>query len=104
MAGEEGRIDRAVVGPGMAGGAGDGDAETEAAEGAGDDGGAAAAFECNGGGYAVAIGAALEEVTHAAKVAFAFFTYVGGEEDGDGRGYVGIAQGCDDGEKGGETG
>ena len=30
------------------------------------------------------VGAALEEMTHAAEVALAFFAYVGGEEDGDG--------------------
>jgi len=65
----------------VAAGAGDGDAEAEAAEGAGDDGGAAAAFKRDGGGDAVAIGAALEEVTHAAEVAFALFAYVGGEEN-----------------------
>ena len=88
----------------MAAGAGDGDAEAEAAEGAGDDGGAAAAFEGDGGGDAVAIGAALEEVTHAAEVAFALFAYVGGEEDGDGWGDVGVAEGGGDGEQSGEAG
>ena len=31
-----------------------------------------------------AVGAVGEEMAHAAEVAFAFFAYVGGEEDGDG--------------------
>ncbi len=76
----------------------------QAAEGAGDDGGVAAAFEGDGGGDAGAVGAALEEVTHAAEVAFALFAYVGGEEDGDGWGDVGVAEGGGDGEESGEAG
>ena len=104
LAEEEDGVGGAGVGPGVAAGAGDGDAEAEAAEGAGDDGGAAAAFEGDGGGDAVAIGAAVEEVTHAAEVAFAFFAYVGGEEDGDGWCDVGVAECGGDGEEGGEAG
>ena len=64
----------------------------------------AAAFEDDGGGDAVAVGAALEEVAHAAEVAFAFFAYVGGEEDGDGWGDVGVAEGGGYGEQAGESG
>jgi hypothetical protein len=41
---------------------------------------------------------------HSAKVAFAFFAYVGGEEDGDGWGDVGVAEGGGDGEESGEAG
>ena len=104
LAEEEDGVGRAGVGPGVAAGAGDGDAEAEAAEGAGDDGGAAAAFERDGGGDARAIGAALEEVTHAAEVAFAFFAYVRGEEDGDGWSDVGVAKSGGDGEQSGEAG
>ena len=104
VAEEEDGVGGAGVGPGVAARAGDGDAEAKAAEGAGDDRGVAAAFERDGGGDAVAIGAALEEVTHAAEVAFAFFAYVGGEEDGDGRGDVGVAEGGGDGKKAGEAG
>ena len=88
----------------MAARAGDGDAEAQTAERAGDDGGAASAFECNGGGDAVAIGAALEEMTHAAEVAFALFAYVGGEEDGDGWGDFGVLERGGDGEQRGESG
>ena len=97
---DEDGIGGAGVGPGVAAGAGDGDAEAEAAEGAGDDGVGAAAFEGDGGGDAVAVGAALEEMAHAAEVAFALFAYVGGEEDGDGRGDVGVAEGGGDGRAG----
>ena len=104
VAEKEDGVEGAGVGPGVAAGAGDGDAEAEAAEGSGDDGGAAASFEGDGGGDAVAVGAALEEVTHAAEVAFAFFAYVGGEEDGDGWGDFGEAQGGGDGEEAGEAG
>ncbi len=104
LAEDEDGVGGAGVGPGVAAGAGDGDAEAEAAEGAGDDGGGAAAFEGDGGGDAVAVGAALEEMTHAAEVAFAFFAYVGGEEDGDGWGDVGVAEGGGDGEEAGEAG
>ena len=43
-------------------------------------------------------------MTHAAEVALAFFAYVGGEEDGDGRGDVGVAEGGGDSEEGGEAG
>ena len=88
----------------MASGAGDGDAEAEAAEGASDDCGAAAAFECDRRGDAIAIGAAFEEMAHAAEVAFALFANVGGEEHGDGRGDVGIAEGRGDGKKARESG
>ena len=88
----------------MAAGAGDGDAEAQAAKGSGDGGRGSSSFEDEGGGDAGAVGAVLEEMTHATEVAFAFFTYVGGEEDGDGRGDVGIAQGGDDGEEGGQAG
>ena len=101
---EEDGVEGAGVGPGVAAGAGDGDAEAEAAEGSGDDGGAAAAFERDGGGDAIAVGAAFEEVTHAAEIAFAFFAYVRGEEDGDGGGDVGVAKCGGDGEKSGEAG
>ena len=92
------------VGPGVAAGAGDGDAEAEAAEGSGDDGGGAAAFEGDGGGDAVGVGAALEEVPHAAEVSFSFFAYIGGEEDGDGWGEVGVTERGGDGEEAGEAG
>ena len=92
------------VGPGVAAGAGDGDAKAEAAEGSSDDGGVAAAIKGDSGGDAVAVGAALEEVTHAAEVAFAFFAYVGGEEDGDGWNDVGVTQGCGYGEESGQAG
>jgi hypothetical protein len=43
-------------------------------------------------------------MTHAAEVAFAFFSYVGCEEDGDGWGDVGVAKGCGEGEECGEAG
>jgi len=51
---------------------------------------------------AVAIGAALEEVRHAAEVAFALFAYVAERELGW-WGDVGVMQGGGDGEKGGEA-
>jgi hypothetical protein len=96
-------IEGAGIGPGVAARAGDGDAVAEAAESTGDDGGAAAAFERDGGGDACAVGAALEEMTHAAEIAFSFFAYVGGEEDGDGRCDVGVAKSGGDGEQAGEA-
>ena len=43
-------------------------------------------------------------MAHAAEVAFAFFAYVGGEEDGDGGSEFGVAQGGGDAEQGGEAG
>jgi len=101
---EEDGVGGAGVGPGVAAGAGHGDAEAEGAECSGDDGGVAAAFEDDGGGDAVAVGAALEEVSHAAEVALAFFAYVGGEEDGDGWGDVGVAEGGGYGQQAGESG
>ena len=54
--------------------------------------GGPAAFESDGGSDAASIGAAFEEVAHAAEVAFALFAYVGGEEDCDGRMDAGIAK------------
>src|ERR1700679_2365951 len=96
VAEEKDWVGGAGVCPGVAAGAGDGDAEAQAAEGSGDDGGAAAAFERDGGGDAGAGGGALEEMTHAAEVAFAFFAHICREEDGDGWGDVGVAErGCD---------
>jgi len=88
----------------VAAGSGDGDTETQAAEGPVDGDGGASAFEDESGGDAGSIRAALEEMTHAAKVAFALFAYVGGEEDGDGWGDVGEAEGGGDGEESGESG
>ena len=104
LAEEEDGVEGTGVCPGVASGAGDGDAEAEAAESPGDDGGAAAAFERDGGGDAGGVGAAFEEVAHAAEVAFAFFAYVGGEEDGDGWGDFGVTQCGGDGEEAGEAG
>ena len=89
--------------PGVASWAGDGDAEAEAAEGASHDCGAAAAFECDRRDDAIAIGAAFEEMAHAAEVAFALFANVGGEEHRDGRDDVGIAEGRGDGKKARES-
>jgi len=87
----------------VAAGTGDGDAEAEAAESSGDDGRAAAAFEGDGGGDACAIGAAIEDVTHAAEIAFSFFAYVRREEDGDGWRDVGVTKCGGDGEECGEA-
>src|SRR5271170_2283653 len=101
---EEDGVGGAGVGPGVAAGAGDGDAEAQAAEGSGDGGAGASAFEDKGSGDAGAVGAALEEMTHAAEVAFALFAYVGSEEDRDGWGDVGVAKGGGDGEESGEAG
>ena len=101
---DEDGVGGAGVGPGVASGAGDGDAKAQAAEGPGDDGGGSAAFEGDGGGDAPAVGASLEEVTHAPEVAFAFFAYVGGEEDGDGWGDVRVTEGGGDSKECGETG
>jgi len=98
VAEEEDGVECAGVGPGVAAGAGDCDAEAQTAEGAGNDGGAAAAFECDGRGDAVTKWAALEEVAHAAEVSFALFAYVGGEEDGDGWAYVCVTERGGDGE------
>ena len=84
VAEDQNGVGGAGIGPGMAAGAGDGEAEAAAAECAGDDGAGAAAFERDGGGDAVAIGAVEEEVAHAAQVALALLAYVGGEEDGTG--------------------
>jgi hypothetical protein len=42
-------------------------------------------------------------VAHAAEVAFAFFAYVGGEEDGDGWGDAGVTEGGSDSKQGGEA-
>jgi hypothetical protein len=82
----------AGVGPGVAAGAVDRDAEAKASEGASHDGGGSATFEGNGSGDAATIGASLEEIAHAAEVAFALFAYVGGEEDSGGRVDAGIAE------------
>jgi len=101
---DEDGVGGAGVGPGVATGAGDGDAEAEAAESSGDDGGGPAAFEGDGGGDAAVVGAALEEVAHASEVAFAFFAYIGGEEDGDRRGNVRVAECGGDSQEGGEAG
>jgi len=43
-------------------------------------------------------------MAHAAEVALALFPYIGDEEDGDGRGDVGKAEGCSDAQKRGEAG
>ena len=104
VAEEEDGIGSAGVGPGVAAGTGDGDAEAETAEGSSDDGRTAAAFKRDGCGDAGAVGAALEEVTHSAKIAFALFAYVGGEDDGDGWSDVGVTKGRGDGEESGEAG
>ena len=93
-----------VVGPGVAAGADEGDTEPEAAEGSGDDGGVAAAFEDDGGGDAVVVRGLGEDLAHSAEVSLAFFAYVGSEEDGDGWLDVGVAKGGGDGEEAGEAG
>ena len=92
--------------PGVAAGAGDGDAEASAAEGAVDYGGVAAAFEGDGGADAFGVGRGfgVEEVAHAAEVSFAFFANVGGEEDGAGWGDLGVGEGGGEGEESGEAG
>ena len=101
-------VGAAGVGPGVAAGAGDVDAETAAGQGAGDDRVGAPAFERDGGGDAMGVGAGVEEMAHAAEVALAFFAYVGGEEDGHGRGdsRLGLSavQRGGDGEQSGEAG
>ncbi len=75
----------------MAAGTSDGNAQAAAAEGAGDHGVGASAFEGECGGDTAAIGSVGEEMAHAAEVAFALFAYVGGEEDGYGGLDVGVA-------------
>lgn len=92
------------VGPGVTAGTCDGNAEAPAAETSGDDSVAATAFEGYSGGNAVPVGLVGEEVAHAAEVAFAFFSYVCGEEDGNGQGDVGVADGRCYCEQAGESG
>jgi hypothetical protein len=87
----------------VAAGAGDGDAEAAAAEGSCDYGVGASTFEGERGGDTSAVRAVGEDVAHAAEVTFAFFAYVGGEEDGDWRLDVGVAKGGGEGEQGGEA-
>ncbi len=92
------------VGPGVSSGTGDGDAKAPAAEGAGDDGAAAAAFEDDGCGDAIAVGGAGEQMAHAAQVADALFADVCGEEDGDGWLDLGVTERGGEGEQTGEAG
>ena len=101
---EQDGVGHAGVAPGVAAGAGDGDAKAAAAEGAGHSGSGARAFERERGGNAMGVRAALEELAHPAKVAFALFADVGGEEDSPRRGDLGEAQASDQAEQGGETG
>ena len=97
-------IGGAGVGPGVASGAGEGDAEALAAQGAGDDGRGSGAFEGEQGADAAAVGAVLEQVTHAAEVALAFFADVGGEEESERRLDAGETKGGDSSEECGESG
>jgi len=101
---DEDRIGRAGVNPGMAAGAGDGNAEAAAGKSAGYDGRGASAFESDGGGDVRSVRAAGEKMAHAAEVAFALFPDVGGEEDRNGGGEFGVPHGGGEAEQAGEAG
>ncbi len=106
-------IGRAVVAPGMAAGACDGDLKTAAAKSLRDDVVVAGAIESDEAWPARARGicggiAGREmlavEVADAAQIAFAFFADIGDEEQGSGGDDCHLVEGCGQGPESGESG
>ncbi len=88
----------------MAAGAAGDDFEAAAAEGLGDDGVGAGAIDDNAVCNGIAPARRLEDMAHAAQVAFSFFAHVANEDEGQGVRNLRAGNHGRDGEHGGDTG